>query len=671
MATSQTTTVPPRNLFGAPSSTSIPTSKPTLIPPRRVRQYKDFLTPALHRRFSYAAALALAVCYIESIFISPPGLLWFWNPLSFTGIRTLLLFLPCLAVFIVRVANLHFGEITSPSRASTITSSLFSWKGLHTFGWYLASAFFFGEVFIWSKGTDAHLGWVDSGRAEEWSYLNENPIWLRAVWFCLAFAQAVIHLLKDYDELLIPLGRDNGNQTQRQQQASTAVPRSLGELQAILPVILGRTGRLAVVGTAFTLPVYFLLLRTLMWPYFYQMGHIFYSGVAKQSRPTGFRHVGGLLWQSLSSAGLLILLWELSNAIFTIYVTRPPVDKTESEPLTGLIATQEKSKDPNESLIHGLKSKKDLTKAFAFWELSLICSQFDIRRRTIYTEVDRAGGSTWAVISQVCMNEITAIQERMKATQQPAQPPSSATQAQQATAQPVPSYDMPRIADRSVQNGDVWTKPNPSFRNSASNVARSAGQNHGVTSPLVPGARRAIEWSADHMVSKDTQARFTPGGMQKEASGLLNTFLQSWLGEPFRQTFANKTKSIILGSPVSAKVNIIHASRGLSNLCSCSLKEDDYGQVSKSVAQIIRTYAETIRGIQAFVQTATPDWTDVYFNDRARYVPEIEEVVGELRRGLEKVVLTFGEYAESVNVSKKELREARELIGRGQEMRSV
>lgn len=671
MATSQTTTVNARSLVAAPISSPRPASKPSTTPPRRVRQYKDFLTPALHRRFSYAAALTFAVCYIESVLISPPSLLWFWNPISFTGVRTLSLFLPCLAVFIVRVANLHFGEFATASRANAITSNLLCWKGLHTAGWYLASAFFFGEVYIWSKGSNANLGWVDSGREDEWAYLNENPVWLRAIWLCLALAQAVIHLLKDYDMLPIPLGSGQAKQQQLQQQAASKVPRSLAELQAILPMILGRTARLAVAGPAFTIPVYFLFLRSMMWPSFYRMGHIFFRGLATQSHPTGLDHVVALFWQSLTSSCMLVLLWELSNAVFTIYVTRPPVDKSESEPLTGLVATVEKSRDPNESLINGLKSKKEPTKAFAFWELSLICAQFDVRRKTIYTEVDRSGGSTWNAISQLCLNEITAIQERIKAAQQSPSTPITSVQEQQTPAQPVPSYDLPKIADRSIQNGDVWVKPRSNFKHSVSNVARAAGQNHGVTSPLVPGARRAIEWGADHMVSRQNQARFTPDGISKEASGWLDALLRSWVGEIFRQTFANKVKAVILGSPLSHKANIIHASRAISNLCSHSLKEDDYGQVSKSVAQIIRTYTETIKAIQVFLQTTAPDWTDVYFTERARSVPEIDEVVRELKKGMEEVVLTFGEYAESVNVTKKELREARELIGRGQEMRTI
>jgi len=37
--------------------------------PRRPRPYRDFLTPALHRQFTRAAGLAIAVCYAEAVYL--------------------------------------------------------------------------------------------------------------------------------------------------------------------------------------------------------------------------------------------------------------------------------------------------------------------------------------------------------------------------------------------------------------------------------------------------------------------------------------------------------------------------------------------------------------------------------------------------------------------------
>src|SRR5215469_8747942 len=74
----------------------------------RARPYRDFLTPVLHQRFTSAFVLAIGVCYIESVLLgdwSDP--LWSWFPLGFAGIRTLLLCVPLLAVFLLRVQRNH------------------------------------------------------------------------------------------------------------------------------------------------------------------------------------------------------------------------------------------------------------------------------------------------------------------------------------------------------------------------------------------------------------------------------------------------------------------------------------------------------------------------------------------------------------------------------------
>jgi hypothetical protein len=45
-------------------------------PAARIRPYKDFITPALHRRFTRGAAVLLILCYVESVLIGQ------WNSCS-------------------------------------------------------------------------------------------------------------------------------------------------------------------------------------------------------------------------------------------------------------------------------------------------------------------------------------------------------------------------------------------------------------------------------------------------------------------------------------------------------------------------------------------------------------------------------------------------------------
>ena len=93
----------------------------------RTPLYRDLLTPALHKRFSSAALITLVICYAEAILIAHKSsselgphiqeclkfdimtVIWFWFPIGPAGIRTLLIFISVLSVFVLRVAQLHLG----------------------------------------------------------------------------------------------------------------------------------------------------------------------------------------------------------------------------------------------------------------------------------------------------------------------------------------------------------------------------------------------------------------------------------------------------------------------------------------------------------------------------------------------------------------------------------
>lgn len=642
---------------------------------QRTRLYKDFLTPALHSRFSRAAVFVLAACHIESVLMSQTSVFWFWNPFSITALRTLLLFMPCLAVFIIRVSNMHVGKESTASSFETIYQSmpLFGSNGLSyltTLGWYTFSAFMFGEIYIWSKSESANLGWVDPGQVYERPRLNENPVLLRFLWFCFAIAQAGVHTARGEDR--VPISEDRqAKQASHVPQPHSRVPESLLELYEKRLVLLGRIGRLMLPVVSCTLFAYMLLIRSLVWPYYHAVGRTLFRDLPYESQPSGFVNGMQLIWQSLSSSFMLVLLWELSSAMFTIFVARPPLKR--EQPLTNEVKDAQgnllsKSTDPNGSIISGLKSKKDMPKAFAFWELWLICSQYPLRRKTIYSEVDRLGGSTWAQISTCCLGEISGMQARIRDAQAPQQ--QQQQQQQGAAPQSFPqNLGLPKILDQSVRDGNVLANQRRSWVQSVGAAAKSYGQSPNANNPVMPRAKRAIEWSTDRVLSKEEQQRLSKDTITKEANNTLVSILRSPPGEVFRQTFARRVCAVALGKPYSNRSNIIHASMILSLLCTCSLAEDDLGQVAKSIASIIRTYTSTIATVNRYIASLQPSWTDVFFTEQDRTVKEVEEVMNVFKADLESILLAFSEYAGAIGVTKMELREAREAVGKGREMR--
>jgi nucleoporin NDC1 len=643
-------------------------------PEPRARSYKDFLTPAMHRRFTSATTGALLLCYIEAVLMSDGNLFWRFFVLGRPGIRMMLLFLSVLSVFIIRLANLHVGERNTTSGVETLYQHLTSPRTYNTLWWYGVSAFVFGEVYIWSRGNDANLGWIDPGRTYERPRLNENPIVLRSLYMYLAVVQTCVHLYSERDTVAL-LNVEVNKQQGAGEETKTVTPTD--KLKQTMPALARWALNVMVFGLVTIAPIYFFFLRGTAWSWTYFFGRVFFRDLPKNSAPAGLIHVPALIWQSASSCFMMIFLWEISNAVFTLYVAQPPLKK--DNPLTSEIKDNAgsyvaKSQDPNGSLLNGLKSKKEVPKTFAFWELYLICTQFAARRKSIFSEVDRKTGSTWTQVSTACLSEIEAIRSRIRASQDPVEGRAKLAAEELARKQQehlighpkTEPMGLPSIANRGVQDGEVFAKQSSSFSQNVGNLARSVGQNPNAQNPISPRARRAIEWGTDRVLSKEQQAQLSKQALGKEGNAYVLSFLQTPIGEPFRKTFARLAKAVIFGIPRSNRVNIVHAIRSLTSLVLASLKEDDYGQAAKDVPAIIRVYTATIGEIQRFLAVLEPSWTDVEFDaKKSRQVREIVEVIQELRNGLEQMLLAFGEYAGSLGLTKREVREAKEAVGKG------
>ncbi|QIW98119.1 hypothetical protein AMS68_003637 [Peltaster fructicola] len=618
------------------------------------KAYKELLTTSLHRRFTNASAFILAFCLVEAIITSNDSFLRAWNPFGYTGLRTLLLFLPCLFVFILRVYNLHFGARTTVSGIQKLYQLLITPHVIVTFAWYLGSALLFGEVYIWTKGREGHLDRIDQGRAYERARLNENPVILRTSYVLLAIIQTGAHFWYNLDQVQLKDGSATKPEDVTQQLA-----------RHVLPVIKWAFNLTFAGVIAFMAVYYLFMFRHLIWRPTHALARFFDHELSAHARPSGVIHLSGLVWQGCISAFLLGALWHVSNIVFTLSMAEPPTKR--GQPLTSDVtsvngAIVARAVDANGSLINGLTRKKESPHTFALWELYLICTQFIERRQSIFLEVDRAGGSSWAQISRVCLAEVEAIGGRIQ-RHQSAIAAAQNTPAQTPAAAPT---GLPKIAAERPRDADITSKQRPDFAQSLATTARLAGQHPGAANPLSPAAKqaeRALAWGTGRLLPQDRKPQLSLESVDKQASGKLLQALQTPLGWPFRETFAQTAKVVVLGTPYSSQTNITHAARSLAALLKASTEEDKYGIVAKDVPMIVNTLLGSIRSIRGFLQTTQPSWTDVEFEEGHRQVPEILEVVNELQQALEAILLAFGEYAISLGMSKKELREAKEAVG--------
>lgn len=524
---------------------------------------------------------------------------------------------------------------------------------------YGFSAWWFSEVYIWSTAQAANLAWVDPGRPYERPRLNERPVLLRSLFLCLAVAQAGVHLYQDYDEVTLPRKQtESPHVTPGTQVAPNATAEPLlpvPEMKKRASSIAQRSLSLVIVVALVGPFVYIFFLRSTAWWMAYSIGKTMHT-LPRTSKPSGLTDVTALLVRFASSGLLLTLLWELSNQAFTIFAGQEPLKK-------GLPLTSD-SKDPNGSLIAGLKAKKEIPKSMAFWELLLISTRFDDRRKSLYQDIDRRGGSTWMQVSNFCIAEIQAITGRIQSSQQPSVSPTSG-QPQAEQIQTLPRISQPLRQDNVLNAASPPATTLQAVAGGVGTLAKSFGQSQGGTQTS-PRANQLLEYGKDKVLSKEQQAQISQSGLSGPLKSYIVQFLQSPLGAPFRQPFARRISTVIFGSPNSGASTIFHAIQSLTKLSACSLKEDSLGQVQKDIPNVIRLLVSTIQSVQSLVQTLPPHWTDVEFDaQRSRQVKEVEELLDVLKGGLQEVLISFGEYAEALNLSRAELRVAKELV-RGQ-----
>lgn len=166
----------------------------------------------------------------------------------------------------------------------------------------------------------------------------------------LAILQSGSHLYYDYDSGSLPV-------TRAKTGASSGQPRKqehpIFQVKALLPNLSRKTG-IQAAGMAFLGPIiYTLFIRRAAWSLSLYFAALLWDVPASQLSYIPPYHYS-LILRSFTSSALLITLWEFSNAIFSAYLTQEPLKR--EQPLTS------DSKDPNASLLNGLKAKREIVR---------------------------------------------------------------------------------------------------------------------------------------------------------------------------------------------------------------------------------------------------------------------------------------------------------------------
>jgi nucleoporin NDC1 len=222
-----------------------------------------------------------------------------------------------------------------------------------TLAFYSFSAWLYGEVYIWSRTSESKLGFTDIGRAYERVKLNERPLYLRMLFLVLAVVQTTVHLWDDYDSIQVPAMKPKKDRNDAAVPLARGTPNPRKVLFSKLPSMITTSAILTtgawVLGTLF----YFVGPRHLIWDYYYSFSRYVIS-LSKGSKPTGVAPFLPLVFGFVVEGTLLVVLWQFVNKAFDLYIAQEPLKN--DQPITN------DSKDPNGTLLNGLKSKKEAVK---------------------------------------------------------------------------------------------------------------------------------------------------------------------------------------------------------------------------------------------------------------------------------------------------------------------
>ncbi|KAK2026881.1 nucleoporin protein Ndc1-Nup [Colletotrichum zoysiae] len=609
--------------------------------PATVRRapYKDFLQPALQRRFSSTATILLGLSYVQAILLSGwSSYFWSWFPIGPAGFRTIFLFTCGLSILVLRIAQYHVGARTSNSTFHAFTQFFFSIQTLEAFLLYSFSSALFSHVYLWALPESANLGWVTYYSGGERARVNERMLCFYCYMSISAVVQAIFHFYHDTDKLIIDVSRSEGADARASGDASLS--KVLGEMPAILIQSSVRCLSVAPLSAV----VHMLFLRSFVWGWALFFLRPFYNIPKTNMLPPTQPWDMPLFFRCAVAGFLLNVVWKTANHAFSTFMVKPPLKN--GKPLTS------ESKDPNGSLLNGLKSKKDQIRCFALWELAYIARNDEGRRKAIFQDIDRKDGSTWSQIYVHCLNVIKSVENRIDDYGKPAAVPAVPVQSEEVRAR----SSAPLKEDPIFQSKPANRTVRGEMEKALSQVGRHSGAS--PVSQLSPMAKKTLRGARDKVLSKEQQEALSSPQLKSQLqTWALKVISNEYVGWVFRQEFRNRLTAVVLGTPYSELSQYVNAADVLSLLAVHSLTEDTFGKVHKDIPTIIRTFTTVISKIEAFKSNFPVHWTDIEQN---RAAPEVDALIAALKTGLAQVIAEFEPYSSDLRLTRTDMRLAKE-----------
>ncbi|OLN92042.1 Nucleoporin NDC1 [Colletotrichum chlorophyti] len=563
---------------------------------------------------------------------------WSWFPIGPAGFRTLILFFCGLSIIVLRIAQYHVGARASNSTFHAFVKYFASVQTLETFLFYAFSSALFSHVYLWSLPETANLGWITyySNRAR----LNERALFF---FFYMAFSaavQAFFHFYHDDDKIQIDVSRSEGGEVKVSGEAPSPLNKILGEM----PAILIQSSVRSLSSVIFAAIFYPWIFRSFAWRWALFFFRPFYSLPKTNMLPPSLPVDIYVMYRCFLAGFFISFFWKTANHSFSTFMVKAPLKN--GKPLTS------ESKDPNGSLLNGLKSKKAPIRCFALWELAYIARNDQVRRTAIFEDIDRKDGPMWSHIFLVCLDVVKSIERRIDDYGKPAAAPAA----------PAPSAEVRSRSSAPLKEDPIFqSKPvNKSMRGEVEKALTQVGRHPGQSpvSQLSPIAKKTLRGARDKVLSKEQQEALSSPQLRSQVQTWALAILKNeYVGWVFRQEFRNRLTAVILGTPHSEPSQYVNAVDALTLLTVHSLQEDKFGIVQKDVTTIIRALTTVINKVEAFKASFPVHWTDVEQN---KATPEVDTVIAALKTGLAQIIAEFEPYSSDLRLSRTDIRLARE-----------
>jgi nucleoporin NDC1 len=475
--------------------------------------------------------------------------------------------------------------------------------------------------------------------------LNERPIYLRSVFVLLALCQTGMHIYNDDSSVHIPVSAPSKTPTpdnrthklapmaiQIQQKKARIIQRCV-----IVPSALAVTGPV----------IYALFLRQTFWSWHLAFAKLIYSLPRSDARPTGYPPGNPAVMARSAGVGFLLMItWEATSFFFSALLAQEPVKK--DQPLS------QGSKDPNGTLITGLRAKRDVVKTFAFWELVIIAQKHPDRRKVIFADIGREGGRAWDQMLGAALDVVKTINSRIEAATSQLSP---IEEEQNPDAMEIDS--LPRIAPPIKEKLIFAQSPPPQTRTEEIESyidwgAKRIGQSK---DPFQPPISRWRELSKYITPAGNSQETPNQNPLFSFASYLMQASRTEWLFTPigwfFRPTFSRKVNTTILGHPQANAAVITDAIESITRMLVASLSEDLYGTAISGVPTTVRAFTTTINTIETFVQHHVKEEAGPEAD-----IDEVEIVLARLKAGLAELLGAFQLFLVDQGVSAADHRSA-------------